>query len=178
MSRPASRRIAYHEAGHAVMSVLERLPFRHVTIIPNEDHVGMVEPSDPPKDFRPELETNIRTRLRVEAMIRVRLAGEVAGGIFAGRRSWRLPVTSSSPTDFSLAMDLATCLVEVDDTLSAYLHLLYLQTRDKLRIRWNWIRVEAVAEALLRERNLSSRKVRKIMQDTLQAALKRAREER
>lgn len=164
------KRVAYHEAGHAVMSALEHVPFCSVTIASTEHYAGRLQPGNPPEGFLPEhtAASDFRSRRRVEARVRVCLAGEVAERILAGSRMWRLPRVVSSRPDFAAAMDLLHCLTDVEDTLNAHLQLLYLQARDTLKIPHNLTCVEAVAEALIECRTLSARRVRSIRKETLE----------
>jgi hypothetical protein len=59
-----------------------------------------------------------------------------------------------------------------DEVLDTRLHLLILETRDILRRPWNWAGVEAVASALLKDKTVSAREVRRIMKEADEAWLK------
>ena len=155
-----SRRVAYHEAGHAVMHILERVPFQFVTITPDEESRGHTLGCPPPRGLQPDCDTGPRVRSRIESLVRIELAGQVAEQILRGRKSWN----QGSEHDLGNAVGLLQYLVDVDDndTLDAYCRLLLLQTRNALRE--NWGIVEAVAAALLAEETLSAREVRRLAQ--------------
>ena len=166
MSTPrALKRIAYHEAGHAVMHVLEHIPFRHVTIVPDEESSGHVHGNPQPKSFQPEWDNSTRMERRAEALVRIDFAGQVAEQILRGRKSWK----QGSQCDLGNAVDMLCYLAGGGDTLDAYLHLLLLETRNILQQPWNWAMVEAVAAALLRRKTLSAREVRRLSKEASKA---------
>ena len=149
------------------MYVLEHIPFKYVTIKPDKEagSAGHVEPRPSPKSFHPDYETDTRTRLRVEALVRISYAGQVAEQLLTGRRSWN----RGSQDDAHNAINVITYLGSQEDTLRAYCDLLLLQTRDKLRLPWNWDKVKAVASALLEKETLSYREVHRIIREVNQA---------
>ena len=171
MSAPGTLKgTAYHEAGHAVMHVLEHIAFKHATIEPDEEagSSGHVHGSASPKSFQPEWDNSVRTRLRVESLVRVDLAGQVAEQTFRGRRSWK----QGSQHDLRHTVDMLCYLSADSEILDACLHLLFLQTRNILRHPWNWAKLEAVASALLKDKTLTAREVRRIMKEADEAWLK------
>jgi hypothetical protein len=67
---PQIRKTAYHEAGHLILNILARIPFKFVTVIPDETSSGHVE--------RRRKQGNIETRCMVS------LAGPLSECILTG----------------------------------------------------------------------------------------------
>ena len=69
----------YHEAGHAVAAYLLKQPIRYVTVLPGEDgSLGHCAYAPPGEGFRPDVNVDMRTRARLEAMIMTAYAGAAA----------------------------------------------------------------------------------------------------
>lgn len=77
------RKIAYHEAGHAVAACFVGKRFAAVTIVPGEKTLGACH-TTPWSNFHPNLETDRRTISRLKIDIFVSLAGPVAESILRG----------------------------------------------------------------------------------------------
>lgn len=82
---------AYHEAGHAVMAVLSRVPFRVVTISPSEPWGGTMLLSNAASPFGTYGEITRQTLLRIEALIRTFWGGIAAEQLLAGHGPWGHP---------------------------------------------------------------------------------------
>lgn len=158
MSKKRRAATAYHEAGHAVVAVEERLGIRLVTIVPNEELLGFVLEAPLPRDFKPDIGMNSRIRNRIESEARVCFAGHIAQKR-AYPRSHRL-----DGRDIQRAVDLVSYLVPQSKVLGAYLNLLYLQAENL--VDFNWQEIEAVANALLERDTISGSEVRRIVMDT------------
>ena len=152
--------IAYHEAGHAVMYYLLHLPFKEVSIIPDGDRLGHVQSGEPPKSFRPGIDTSLKTRERIEREIMARLAGSVTEEILAGK------ISQGGGQDWHTAFGIAQCIVGSDEEAEAYIGWLWVRTRNILQMDFNWIAVQAVAQALLQEGRLSQYKTRRIIKES------------
>jgi hypothetical protein len=153
------------------MDIWERIPFRYATIVPDEEEGtrGHVLRCGSPAGFRPdEHDGSARTRLRIEALVRVHVGGQVAEQILRGRKSWNQGSQSDQWDAVNLLMYL-TRNGDGEDVLAARLHLLILETRDILRRPWNWAKVEAVAAALLKDKTLPAREVRRIAKEASEA---------
>ena len=155
------KRVAYHEAGHAVACVLLRIPVVHVTIRPDRWGLGAVRWGDVTRLRVPGMRgvsgvarvRAIRERLAVMA-----LAGPVAQGILVGhyavwcccgdRRFAHRQLAPFSRTEEELAN-----------------HVLNLESRASKILRGArvWAAVERVADALLESETLNSSQVRKII---------------
>jgi hypothetical protein len=140
--------IAHHEAGHAVARWCLGLRFRDASIIPNSDEgtLGHVLSCHMPKWFDPESTISPRVRLRIEKEIISSFAGQIAQTKFLGRKP-----RYGMHADNEGAVDIAT-YVASGETLNAFLHFLFLRSRDLVHAKWR--EIECVAEALISGRRL------------------------
>jgi hypothetical protein len=140
--------IAHHEAGHAVARWWLGLRFRDASIIPNSDEgtLGHVLSCHMPKWFDPESTISPRVRLRIEKEIISSFAGQIAQAKFLGRKP-----RYGMHADNEGAVDIAT-YVASGETLDAFLHFLFLRSRDLVHAKWR--EIECVAEALISGRRL------------------------
>lgn len=149
---------AIHEAGHAIASVHLGHRFRYVSIIPNDDYLGVVVHRGVPKWVADQT----RPRHQIEGWFNDRvfiaLAGPRAERRFLGRSNY---VGASSDTSWIADIILRMALPEsahkpyfdyqrarVDGFLSAPLH---------------WRKVEALANAILDRRKLVWDEVQEIV---------------
>ena len=155
-------RTAYHEAGHAVMAYILQQKFRFITIDPeklDENTGGLVKLEHSRKHLETIKFGGLHDRALIEKQIKVTLGGEVACGLFVGRKSWEL-----SEDDAQACLSLADSQCGDAEESDAYLNWLLLSVRNELNLPYNWVRVRAVAEALMKEKTLSYRKAREIIQ--------------
>ena len=169
----ALQSVAYHEAGHVVVRWHGRLKMpKYVTIIPDEEFLGHVfGPSFPGSFDFGETQWSGRTQLQLEGGIRSIWGGPLAQKKFnpRGFRHYH------AAKDYKQIVDLAFNLSGSDDeTASAYIKLLELQTRNLLNQGWIWQCVEAVAGALLEQEKLSGKQVREIILEAVQERVKKA----
>ena len=146
MEKPSKRlqSIAYHEAGHVVVSWHFRLRTpKYVTIIPTEESLGHMFGPTLPNKFNFDGGSG-RTQLLLEREIRSILAGPIAQKKFYPRGLGMYHAAS----DYDNAFKLALLLGGDGEGATAQLKLLELQTRNLLNQGWNWQCVEAVAGAL------------------------------
>jgi hypothetical protein len=151
-------RTAYHEAGHAVASVMREIPFRHVSILRQDDNLGHVlaEPwgAATVKDLSVGI-WNQRTVRRMEAEVDVLLAGAEAL-----RRMGATRPSAGADSDNEKVVDIAFKLHGSGELVSAYIK--WRGACVKELIDFNWNRVVAVAEALLKQNRLTAKQVRAI----------------
>ena len=162
-SRPnpkLDQRIAYHEAGHAVASYVENIPFLEVSIEPDGEAAGRCVHPPPPKWFRPADRVDYRTRRRIESEVLVLLAGPAAEAMFAGREC-----RGRAFGDRREAERLAGLAMYSDEELSAYLRWLRLRARYVVGARWHT--VECLAHLLLKKRTIRRTEARKVLADAL-----------
>lgn len=147
---------AFHEAGHAVVACREGIAVNSATIVSTPDYRGLVTHADPLRGIRMDIEDTLRSRSRARALIRVCLAGHLAQKMKYPRSHF------GGQDDFSTAADLIT-YIGTQNTTNAYMKLLELQTLDILNVFW--FQVEALAQALLDQKSLSRKEVRKTILD-------------
>lgn len=158
---------AYHEAGHAVVAYCLRRRFAEVSIIPADDtrgHVGRpgnaIEGLDPYMDAE-----SARTRNRIEAEIMVYFAGGVAEWIFSGRHG------KGTGRDDDAVITFAEHVVSSHDELEAYISWLWIKTRNLLSEDYCWAAVQALAKALLEQKEIGHRQARKIISTAFEEAI-------
>jgi hypothetical protein len=188
--RKARKKVAYHEAGHAVAAVVLGRAIIHVSIVPTGEwlgHIrhpkGIADPSfqsvvslreRPPLEIKAKaawlkrFQRRVRTdgarlalrRRRARAEIAIRLAGSRAEKIFSGR--WD---NWGARHDREHALDLADLLAN-DSSVTSKGILDREDARADRILKENWPSVEAVADALLGKSQLSGREVRAIVKAT------------
>lgn len=167
MGKPtkALQAIAYHEAGHAVVRWHYRLRMpKYVTIIPDEDSLGHIFGHKFPGKFDfGETEWSGQTQLLLERRIRSIFAGPLAQKKFHPRGFRH----AHAAGDYDQIADLGLRLGGDDETASAHIKLLELQTRNLLNTPQIWLFIEAVAEALLEQKKLSGKQVREVIRKAL-----------
>lgn len=140
---------AYHEAGHAVVSVV--LGFRSiklVTILPGEGCEARVE-YEPHQAFRPGVEFSPDP----EEVVRSQVVGFFAGSFAQGRIDGDSTADDDSVGDYLKAGTLADPVTESEEKAQAYLRDCAEQA--ELLVAEHWAEVEAVAAALLERQALS-----------------------
>jgi ATP-dependent Zn protease len=173
MARKRSERerqaTAYHEAGHAVVSVDVGLSVKYVAIHLDlvEGNAGVCQGGKSPSWAQPEIDATGRTRRWIEQVIMVLLAGGEAERRFVGRRNHK-----GASSDYQKAVDIGSyiCNGDMEET-QAYLAWLAVRTRNLLAREDIWAAVKAVALALLVRSELSGREVKRIIQDSYNALL-------
>lgn len=148
---------AFHEAGHAVIRILEGLPVRSVTIKPTRDSHGAVDTGGLPKWFKPDAERTVR----LEEMMRKWVRGSCAGPL-AQRKHRPSSVRSyHAMGDIQQSLDLLEHFVSGDRELDAYWRLLNVQAENLVETHWSLI--EKVSHALLVEETVSGQRLRALM---------------
>ena len=141
---------AFHEAGHAVMAMVLRKPWRTVSIEPDEDAYGRTYMAKLGERFRPDVEVNTRTRTTIEREVMTLLAGPEAERIKTGRRN-----NVGARHDHQSAGLVLGYAASDQDELAAYLEWLRCRTVNHLRQPMFWARVELLAQRLLDQRRMT-----------------------
>lgn len=113
MKRVSSRRlqrIACHDAGHAVIALRARMPFKYVTIIPHGNAAGHLMGDLSAWIPKPDVDEQRKVTSWIERRIEVLLAGHAAEAHFTGRNNW---VCSSH--DHDSAFGLASLIYHGND---------------------------------------------------------------
>lgn len=157
------RYTAFHEAGHAVMAVLLKLPFRYVTIVPTAEFLGGC-------NFRtPSYAQKLRlVAQNPNAWDRDRLENEIIfymGGAIAEKRiSGRIEHTGSS-SDRRCAADLATAALRYapPEEVAAYLKYLSVRASNLVNSPEVWEQVMLIAHRLLKSKKLTQTEVKEVL---------------
>lgn len=150
------RAVAFHEAGHAVVSVCERMPVVRVTIVPDGDTDGVCVGRPWPASRSPEFFNDSRTKTRLRKQIRVLFAGPIAEARSQGTKDWDLDENSWD------AQSIAECALEHSHDRATELCAAE-QRHAEVLVTEHWAAIAAVAEALLNRGILSGRRVRELV---------------
>lgn len=160
MTRELREQTAYHEAGHAVVSVALGLMGEHVTIEADHDSSGAsMAAAEYPTDEDAEA---LRLYAPGEFWLRqatIRYAGAAALR-HAGYRRWR----EGADDDYTWAAD-AINRITGDDVSMKHLFAL-AQRRAAVLVEHYWPEIEAVAKGLLAEATLTAEQVGKLFRDS------------
>src|ERR1035438_7946247 len=140
MSTRALRATAFHEAGHAVMAYLQRVPFRQVSIIRDADTLGRVLMGDWPDWAKPD-SCEYREQAAYDYFLRrarVSLAGQTA----EAHHLVKSPRSGMHSDNCQVVYGALHLCLGVEDTANALLEWLYLDTRDRLTSPLAWPAVE------------------------------------
>lgn len=156
--------IAYHEAGHAVMAFLIGTPIKYATVIPDKEYIGMVRisPRYKVEDVMSLSPIDWKMQKIIESDIMVKLAGQLAEAKYLGKE------IDDVLTDHETSVSMMDNIVSSDEELDAYYDWLTIRTRNFIVSPRNWPIVEAVAKELLIHKQLSGRKVRRIILQTFE----------
>ena len=134
-----------------------------MTVKPEKDSLGhMVRFPSFTGENSPEFDTSPNVQRRLENLTCVSFAGYLAQ-----KRVQPKARRQGSQADFSHAVDMLSYLAG-GKVLDGYLKLMWLKTEGILANRLTWKWVETVADALLREGNLTGKQIREIISFTTQ----------
>jgi ATP-dependent Zn protease len=153
---------AYHEAGHAVSSWELRVPFRWITIIPESDSLGHIRHREWPVSFQPDINSDRRTRDRMEARVITLFAGPAAEMKFTGRRNH-----IGAQSDYGCADNLASYFCGSNEELEAYLGWLRARAENLIVQPHRWHAVQMLVKTLMERRRVSDIQSRKIIRDAI-----------
>ncbi len=170
---------AIHEAGHVVAYIVLDVDFEYVTIASNGDsrgHVACIRPNDIVDMWEMGDRENAHVRYWVERTLIISFAGNLAQRRAFPRSPWRhgfgiikspggvIPEGAPMIVPESDLGQMSRILYDLfgdDETRFAY-HT-YIQARAESLVRHNWQKIECVADALLKNRTLSSDEVRRVL---------------
>ena len=155
------RRLAYAQAGRAVLCVVYRRRFHSVSIgtqglAHGRLALGPLEINDK-RTGRPD-------PAKAEREIVIDLGGPIAVRLANRQRQWR--GTGRDLLAAVRAIDLASELSGSHEAARAYLKYLWLRTRDTLEDTDHWAAVQAVAAELIDRRQVSGQRVRRLCRET------------
>lgn len=150
---------AYHEAGHAVIAYERRVGFSAVSIRKDGESLGRVVPQLW-KDFDIENNRGLRARERLESVIFVALAGGAATWQLTGKR-----LAIGVWGDYPQAVHLAEKLHQADEVIEPYLNYMAVRAKSMMELPWTWAAVRALAQSLLKRKQLTKQSVRRIIRE-------------
>jgi hypothetical protein len=158
---PRRERVAYHEAGHAVMAWAVGSKLRRVDIEKTEGREGQTHDTTLTRNERLDYVVTDRARLKMEGDAQVFLAGRTAEIILNPR---------SRPYgyrgDYSKAIDLVSCFAANNRVVET--HLAYLEARAHAALTRYWPAVVALALALLAQVTVSGDEAERVITEALQ----------
>ena len=148
--------LAYHETGHAIVSILVGVPFKHVTIIANEEMLGHIKPNSV---FSLAVGLNVGNQNEQASDTATRMAmmmwgGDVAEEIYLGHRP-----KDRSWTDLR---DIAEIASKRSEQPAIWAKDLRREVKQKLQDTWAY--VELIATALLEKQTLTSKEVCELLE--------------
>ena len=147
-------RTAYHEAGHAVVGHLVNRRLKTLTIVAQADTLGHCVHHSPWKRLNPEFDSGLRTEVKIGEEITVLYAGMLAEKKVSGRYN-----RIGADSDLRIVSELTDYVAgQESGERRAYQRWLKFRTKRLLQLPPNWLLVESVAEALLKEKTLSMKR--------------------
>jgi peptidase M41-like protein len=171
LSTKEQERIAHHEAGHAVASIVLGGTFRFVTIEPKPGALGEVRHRPWGKKFQPEVEVTSRIRTQVENAIKSSLAGTYAEKLFTGRWDHH-----GATVDYHQAYELAEFIAGSPDAVIPYMSWMEVCTADLVCTSRHWATIQALAAELLRRTRLTYAEARQVVADAIDRHMRLPRE--
>jgi hypothetical protein len=158
---------AYHEAGHAVCSLLQDVSFKYLTIKPNKADGSRGEcKSSRRAPANIEYDDSPRVRRWIESEVIIFAGGYVAQQFFAKKR-----IFGGARGDWSAIFDLLSLHSRSMDEISAHHALLTIRARNLLLQPFSWRMVEAVAGELAQRHILKFKEARDIAMQASNALL-------
>ena len=158
IQRPTLGELAYHEAGHAVVALHLKIPFRFVTIVPSEveKRLGQLR-------LEGKRRNGVKPSQEVEDRMVLLVSGPIAAGIWAEkRRGLSLLNLNELLEVLDICEELWPVLLPGKVPEDVMVRVL---DRSKRILDLHWTEVRPIANALLKERTLSKRRVLGLLED-------------
>jgi hypothetical protein len=166
MRIPTAERVAYHEAGHAVVALDLGRTFKSLTIKATEDYLGCCFLRSLPS-YRPDVHIDRWTSSQSERLMMICYAGAAAERIAFGRVVW-----AGCEDDMKVAVEIAQRECGCEDEVDALCRLMKIRARQTLLQIFNWVAVEQIATALLETGELRYKTVKSIAAKAMTAVVK------
>jgi len=170
-SRKSLEATAYHEAGHAVIALSERMRVKSATIVPGEDYWGAVARQNMTR-VQMGFDEPAKMHRYLTREIRVILAGLAAEWRFTGRNNFR-----GASSDYKEAINLSLH-VYGSDTIVPYLRFMSALMKEEVSKPARWAQIKAIAEALMERGTIRNREIREICDQAVNDAMEMKRIER
>jgi Peptidase family M41 len=164
--------IAYHEAGHAVMSFKLKRAVLRVSIVPDDDgNLGHVLNSTMPSLYSDTYSLNDATfQTNVIRAILISYAGPLAEERSAGK-----PNTDGAAGDRAKIVDLALHVLPEENERDLFLRWLEARARNLISSPPNWVQIQGLATALLSTPSMSGSKAKAVCKGAIQEAIEARR---
>lgn len=146
---------AYHEAGHAVIAITNKISVSSVSIKPGPSSCGRAFCRNPLSGRKPEADARISSRWRMERESKVLLAGVIAERKFEKSNKRRRQNPHSGVSDNEKVIQIVSYFCGADTVVEAYIKLLYEMTVLEVDDIDNWNRIQELANILINQRELS-----------------------
>ena len=163
VSKKRQLRAAYHKAGHTVAYLLTKRPFDYVTIRPDSDTLGYIQP--PYKDWSINLKSNsfyvpneFNTFFEYSFIC---LAGYVTEKIYGFSYN-----SVGAHLDFQNLVNVT--LSDLTDKLNTNFQKFIIQYTKEV-LQKNWTEVAGIAEALYERKTLTYNQVQKVIKERLKS---------
>jgi hypothetical protein len=160
--------IAFHEAGHAVMSFAVNRAVRHVSIIPDGNIRGFVATTKGlataqggPSSFEPDARLDGKSEGWIDREVMVIAAGPVAERRFLGQSQAKFAVEGDYRQLMWYAENRHRPGYGVRERYVSYMVALVEQRMSNVKV---WVQVEALAKALLERRGIAGKEAKGICQ--------------
>jgi hypothetical protein len=164
-------RIAYHEAGHAIVAFVLHRRFTHVSIIPKDDTLGHVNISKHAPSFQPESDYTGATRNLCEKEAMVCLGGVIAERVEIGRANLK-----GSHQDIVEAFDWCIYHCGTQEEANAYVDWLWERTKSIVTFDAQRVAIKALAKELMVRKYIGERTARKIIRLAFDDYVKKAQQ--
>ena len=160
---------AFHEAGHAVCCLVQRIRLTSITVVASSDYWGSVSHSNPLHGMHIEYDDSPRAQRRIEQKALVCLAGIAAQQKYNPRsvRHWHW---SSDRHD---ALKILGYLTRSDEELAAYFRLIEIRARGFVANPMHWKAITNLAHKVVRCGTLAEEEIRQSIYATFQNPLAR-----
>ena len=162
---------AYHEAGHAVVTIAHNVRVHSVSIIPDpdEESLGHIKHSNPLRGIDFEWDNSIRARDRGEKLVEICMAGPIAQKRYnpKGYRHY------NASSDHEEALNVLYKMSGSKEEIEAWWKLLEVRTGALVNLKWR--EIEHIAEALLDRHTLTAQEIKHLYYEAFDSYLARRR---
>jgi hypothetical protein len=148
------------------MAYILRIGLKEVTIIPDEDYLGKFTHGRG-RNIQPEWDYDQKTRPEIERQAMVTLGGNVAEHLLTGKKH-----IAGSYEDYHNVVDLLSYLAGAEE-ITYYVECLWYRTKASLSVDHYWLAVQTLAEELLIQHCLKSRRIREIIRQAIDEDFRR-----
>jgi hypothetical protein len=145
------------------MAIHFKRKFKYVTIAPSDEGetLGHVHYRRTPKQPVDYSLIGSRDRARIEKKVMIAIAGDAAEANRSGGRRNH----SGARSDYASVIDWLLEFNGSEEVASAHRNWLWFRTVELIRDKWNWKKIEAIAQALMKRTKLQYSEVLEISRE-------------